>query len=772
MNAKSISIIALTAFAVCSPAIAAPPVSESGIEKYNVVWDSPSQNSLGSMPIGNGDISANVWVEPSGDLVLLLSKTDAFDEFNRLLKLGRLRIKTTLALARDGQPFEQTLRLQDGTIVIKSNGTTTRIWVDANNPVMQVDMASDNPIKAEVSLEVWRTEPRELNRVSGREKEAHSAAYNRPEKMRVNPDVILPHGGTQLAWCHHNNESQWQANLELTALGDEVAKGTDPIIHRTFGAVVRGSGMKAVSDTVLQSESPAKAISVRIFPLTQTADSPAEWLKAAATMADGITASSQERFAAHTKWWHHYWTKSWIKIDGENSLPMPHAKNQPRDLKAGGRQHDADAQIVSRAYALQRFINACAGRSALPIKFNGSIFTVDQVFDPDYRRWGGAYWWQNTRLIYWGMLYSGDYDLMRPLFNMYRDTLPLRKAATRKYYGHDGAFYPETMYFWGNFTDENYGIDRTGKPDGLTDNTYIRRYWQGGLELVAMMLDYHDATQDAEFRDKSLLPLATEITRFFDQHWQRGADGKVFYSPAQSLETWHDATDPTPEIVGLRYLLPRLLALPASPALKAEWRKQLADQPEIPTTTTKDGETRILPAKTYSKSENFENPELYAVFPYRAYTLAQGGEALKTGINTWKSRRQKDNSGWQQQPIQAALLGLTSEAKALTVQRPRNTAAGYRFPGFYGPNFDWVPDQDHVSVFQIGLQRMLMQCEGDRILLLPAWPEEWNVHFKLHAPGQTTIEAQVKDGKVVDLKVHPESRRGDVEIRKPFVIAL
>jgi alpha-L-fucosidase 2 len=71
---------------------------------------------------------------------------------------------------------------------------------------------------------------------------------------------------------------------------------------------------------------------------------------------------------------------------------------------------------VTQAYALQRFINACAGRGNLPIKFNGTLFTVDEVFDPDYRRWGGPYWLQNTRLPYWSMLASGDYDLMQPLF--------------------------------------------------------------------------------------------------------------------------------------------------------------------------------------------------------------------------------------------------------------------------------------------------------------------------------------------------------------------
>ena len=39
-----------------------------------------------------------------------------------------------------------------------------------------------------------------------------------------------------------------------------------------------------------------------------------------------------------------------------------------------------------------------------------------------------------------------------------------------------------------------------------------------------------------------------------------------------------------------------------------------------------------------------------------------------------------------------------------------------------------------------------------------------NVHFKLHAPGETTVEATLKDGKVTDLKVLPESREKDIVI--------
>lgn len=62
----------------------------------------------------------------------------------------------------------------------------------------------------------------------------------------------------------------------------------------------------------------------------------------------------------------------------------------------------------------------------------------------------------------------------------------------------------------------------------------------------------------------------------------------------------------------------------------------------------------------------------------------------------------------------------------------------------------------------IGLQEMLMQTPGDTILLFPAWPAEWDVHFKLHAPGNTTVEVIWKNGKLEKLDVRPLSRKKDV----------
>jgi hypothetical protein len=57
---------------------------------------------------------------------------------------------------------------------------------------------------------------------------------------------------------------------------------------------------------------------------------------------------------------------------------------------------------------------------------------------------------------------------------------------------------------------------------------------------------------------------------------------------------------------------------------------------------------------------------------------------------------------------------------------------------------------------------MLMQTNGKKIYLLPAWPKERNVTFKLHAPYNTTVQGEVKDGKLLNLKLTPERRPKDV----------
>lgn len=409
--------------------------------------------------------------------------------------------------------------------------------------------------------------------------------------------------------------------------------------------------------------------------------------------------------------------------------------------------------------------------SIYPFKFNGSIFTVEKrdsnhklLSDPDFRQWGGDYWWQNIRLPYWPMLTSGDYDLMQPLFRMYLNTLPLAKVRNKIWFNCEGAFIPETMNFWGLYGYGDYGWDRDGKQVGDVATPWIGRIWTGGMDLSLMMLDYYEHTQDKTFLKQDALPWADAMVLYFDTRFKRDAAGKLLITPAQALETYRDASvlNPTTDVAGLRALVARLLALSPSltdSAARERWARFQKELPELPF-SEKDGRKCVQPAAMFGGRGNCENPELYTVFPFRIYGV--GKPNLELGRDTFAARVEKSAHGWQQSAVQAAMLGLSSEAKGMLVQNAANSNNTMRFPAIWGPNYDWLPDQCHGGNLLNTTQSMLLQSEGRKIYLFPAWPKEWNVSSKLHAPLNTTVAGELRDGKVTTLTVTPKSRTADV----------
>ncbi len=141
-----------------------------------------------------------------------------------------------------------------------------------------------------------------------------------------------------------------------------------------------------------------------------------------------------------------------------------------------------------------------------------------------------------------------------------------------------------------------------------------------------------------------------------------------------------------------------------------------------------------------------------------------GRPNLEAGIDTFRHRPEKASIGWQYDGQCAALVGLTGDAKKILLGKVRNSNPHFRFPAMWGPNYDWLPDQDHGSNIMLTLQQMVMASSGEKIFLLPAWPKDWNVEFKLHGPENTIVQGVYRDGKLEQLKVTPESRRKDVQI--------
>ncbi len=717
----------------------------------NVTWTTPGQSSADSLPIGNGDLAANVWTEPNGNILFYLAKNDAWDHLGRLLKIGRLRLSLKPGLATASADFTQQLVLETGAIIIKDRVTTVRLWVDAHWPRLHIEITSAEPIEARAQLEPWRTEPRVLGK-----KESHGASglEDAPFDLVAQPDIIVRKARTGLIWYQRNESSIWSLTLDQQGLGDFKAQSTDPLLHRTFGGCLSGTGFKKRGEAALVSAKKTTSAALTLNVYTAQTETAAQWIEAISEQAlDSSRPTTAEAWPDHLQWWGDFWSRAHLQIEARG----PDWGN---------------AATVSQHINWQRYLVACCSRGLFPLKFNGGLFTADwglkdEAFDADYRRWGGGYWWQNTRLPYWTVLAHGDYELLRPLFRMYREMLPLAEHRSKVWFGHGGAFFPETQYFWGTHLPSNYGWDRESKLPGEVENQYIRRYWVGGLELVALMLETYQHTGDNALLETELLPVARAVLKFYALHYGNDARGRLRLAPAQSLETWWEAENPMPEIAGLHYLLPRLLGLPADRVSVADlgaWRALTARLPALPIGTI-DGRPKLLPATKHEDvPKNSENPELYAVFPFKLYGL--GLPDLETARWAYTRRLFPDTGGWRQDAAQAALLGLTETATYYTTKNfTEGNLTPARFKGFCGPNYDWMPDFDHSSSTQLALQHMLVQAVDGKILLFPAWPvRRWNVKFKLHLPRQTIIEGELKDEELIAFTVTPPDRRRDVII--------
>lgn len=754
----------LPLFAGCLCGYGSPDTGSRLIADNDVTWTTLGQDENDSMPIGNGDIAANVWTEQNGDLVLLVAKSDAWTETGKIVKLGRLRIKLDPNPFTGAADFTQTLKLENGSIEIHQGENVLRIWIDANRPAMHVEGHLAAAAIVQANLELWRTNVCSSDAPSPQRGGLFEFGGH-PLPIDFEPDTVLPHDAGSLTWCHYNIVSIYPTIFQQEHLESLLPKYPDPYLHRCFGATVMGPGLVAIDDQTLKSSSPVKSIRLDLYALTEeNVPSPQAWQNDLGALVEKTLAVKlHEAWKQHEQWWDDFWNRSWIHVAGSS-----------------------EAGNVSQGYAMQRYMMACSSRGPQPAKFNGGLFTVGhdmppdedstkENHNPDFREWGSCYWNQNNRLLYWPLITTGDEDLLQPWYQMYLKALPLAEDRTRIYYHHGGAAFVETGYYWGLPNLNDFGWDN---PTNILVSEWMRYHIQGTLEVIAQMLDTYDCTQDADFARNELVPFAAPIVDYYNEHWPRDADGKIRMSPSQSLETYQrDAVNPTPDIAGLEADLPRLLALPhrfTTEEQRAVWTKVLNDLPPIALGKTHngklprvvgtgdpDGTPIILPAEKYGHTRNAENPQLYTAFPYRLYGVGKPG--LQLARDTFAARLFPFVTCWGQDGTMSATLGLTGEAQKVAISEFTDYG-DERFKWFWKAGGDWIPDLDDGGSGMITLQLMLMQCDGKRIMLLPAWPADWTADFKLHAPYQTTVEGHVENGRVSRLKVTPESRARDVII--------
>jgi len=265
---KEVSDAALAAMAPASPPVVRPWDQLTG---QNIVWNSPSKDASGAMPLGNGSVLTNIWVDPQGDLLIALARSDP--DKKTTIGLGRVRIKLDPPLSVEKQSLRQTLMFSNGAVEIIGQADKARpvfsIWVDANQPTLHVQLRCQQPVGVNAVVE-------------------HAG--------KAKPTT----GGDRTTW-HKGNA----------------------------GCVMRAGGMKADAGGTLRSEKPNMSFDLQIQVVSTKTSAEIEKALTAIPKADVPAA-----IRGHVTAWREFWARGSIFIGGKDGDAITRALVRQRFLSA------------------------------------------------------------------------------------------------------------------------------------------------------------------------------------------------------------------------------------------------------------------------------------------------------------------------------------------------------------------------------------------------------------------------------------------------------
>ncbi|MGA2349053.1 MAG: glycoside hydrolase [Terracidiphilus sp.] len=668
----------------------------SVVAQSNIILKAPNLSAKQAMPLGNGNVGAALW--SANGMTLQINRTDTFPHRN---SLGWVVIPGLSALA-GASGYSGKDDLYNGQFVESGGKMTATVFVRHDKDEIVIEVTGANPaITQTAQIHLW----------SGRSPKA-------------------------------------SANGAVAALSETFVDNTAQEVSsgQTFGTL---AGITAAGRNVTGSVVDATTVQVSFLPypdgsfrivIAAPAYDGTQNPMTAVTSLIGMDTTASNLQSSTIAWWNHFWAKTGLMRVASNDGGGAYAENL-RDINL--------------------FLQAASSSGKLPGHHAGLADLFN--FSQDRFPWNPELFWQwNLRMFVGSNMAAGHPELNLPYFNLYASNLSNIKAWTKQNFkGADGTgiCVPEVMRFNGN--GSGIGGNQTCWPanspnwNALTLTTapevslwiWQQYLYTGNTAFLAANYPVMAASARFQLDYATVAPdgmLHTFPTNTHEDQWgindssinDVAAMKALFPATILAAQTLH--TDEA-LVARLKAAIPRILDYP---------RTDTATQTQLLTASSDAGNIDMLglsyvPAAT---RHNVENDYLEPVWPFGL--IGDNSRLTPLARRTFQHRSFINKCDWSFDAVQAARLGDSSGFFASLVAL---ITAYQTFPagiGNWAGGTDTFYDEFNGGVTD-AMQEALVQDYDGLLRIAPAWPNTWDVAGTIYIQGNSKVDVQIEDGKLV-----------------------
>lgn len=727
------------------------------IARYNLVYQTPPDDPMQGLPLGNGRLGAIIWFEPQA-IVWQMNRCDLIDEMpceelrnwdygqeervSTLRHAGQVRVEFAL-------PVFDRFYMEDCHGEVDLSMGAASMVVDGRFGKVRFEALVDYDADV-VHFGV----------------EAELAEEDRPQ-------VVLERYGSR-TFSHWYSLVRRDAGAGLAPTRPVVEGGAAGLVvemsGREFafgGRVDGGAPWEMVSPNAVRAGLPPGRRQVfrgaiGCTPLVEGA----AWARLGAKLEGSEWEVARGRTA---EGWRGFWERSHV---------------------------DYGDDYVSNLYHLALYYLNASQRGSRPGRFINGLWGWNRDVQP----WNFVFHW-NQQQLYWSVAAAGHPELCEGYLAMRLEALPRAMEDAWRHFGVEGGAWVSDVADW----------EGRNSVAELGNHTPV-------AQIALDLYRHYQYTEDRTFLREKAYPYLRAAARFLRSRFAEGADGLYHAAPGTGYEGWTELVDCISEISCLQALL---RAVTEAAAALGEELPEAADYLEVLNRLAPYPQTEVAPFadeagrlqagcfagaevvspqmlaagrlvganevvasvrpgdEWYGTAINegiFPWIELCPVFPAGVVGLSQAGsETFRAAVNTARVMS-PDGMGWSVLPVVLARLGLAEETEEVLggfAGRWQWFANGF---GHYGPTESMLPEcrerflvrevidaerpqerlalemwpfrhmgLEPLGVLSAAVTESLLQSHDGVIRVFPARRGE--AAFTLHAVGGTLVSAEMREGR-------------------------